>query len=320
MSLGTLTLVEELSFTEVVQAPTAPTVDGVVDDVWELAAAVSTDTQIEGSAAGAAPAEGRTLWSGDGTTLYVLAEVTDDQIDLGASNPWEQDSVEIFLDAGNGRNGPSRYDDTQIRTNGDNVVSFGTGDETSQANRLTSATSRTETGYLVEAAISLLESGGPGSFHGFDVQVNDGTSGARTSVRTWADPTGLGYQNTSRWGVAQLVEPDDVFVPDPKLALSSWWVRQGDRIRVDVSGYYPGEPVTVTLRSWPILWHHKPKPVLLGSVPADAQGSASAWLEVPRGTRIGLATITATQGELSAKDVVVVVPKHLRWPGPWRPC
>jgi endo-1,4-beta-xylanase len=27
----------------------------------------------------------------------------------------------------------------------------------------------------------------------------------RTSIRNWADPTGLGYQSTSRWGVGRLV-------------------------------------------------------------------------------------------------------------------
>ena len=60
-------------------------------------------------------------------------------------------------------------------------------------------------GYVVEASISLLEAGGMGTFHGLDFQVNDATAGVRTSIRNWADPTGLGYQSTSRWGVGRLV-------------------------------------------------------------------------------------------------------------------
>ena len=56
--------------------------------------------------------------------------------------------------------------------------------------------------------MSLLEYGGAGTFHGLDFQVNDGTNGVRTSIRTWADPTGLGYQSTARWGVAKLVARD----------------------------------------------------------------------------------------------------------------
>ena len=35
--------------------------------------------------------------------------------------------------------------------------------------------------------------------------MNDATAGVRTSIRNWADPTGLGYQSTSRWGVGRLV-------------------------------------------------------------------------------------------------------------------
>jgi endo-1,4-beta-xylanase len=34
--------------------------------------------------------------------------------------------------------------------------------------------------------------------------VTDATGGARTAVRTWQDPTGLSYLNTSRWGVVRL--------------------------------------------------------------------------------------------------------------------
>ncbi len=198
---GTLTLVEPLSFTEVVEAPTGPSIDGAIDDAWALATAVSTDKQITGT--GGATAKVRTLWKGD--TLYVLAEVADPTLDATGSDPWTQDSVEIFVDAGNVKNGPYRYDDTQVRINYLNATSFGTGDEGFQANRVRSATKVVSGGYLVEASISLLEEGGLGTFHGLDFQVNDATNGARTAVKAWADPTGLGYQTTARWGVAQLV-------------------------------------------------------------------------------------------------------------------
>ncbi len=303
--LGTLTLVEPLSFVEVAEAPAAPTVDGTVDEVWELANVVTTETQIEGSADGAATAEIRTLWSGDGSTLYVLAEVTDDQIDVSGSDPWIQDSVEIFVDAGNYRNGPYRYDDTQIRINAENVVSFGTGDETFQRNRLASATSLTDTGYLVEASISLLEDGGPGTFHGLDFQVNDGTAGARTSVRTWADPTGISYQSTARWGVAQLVEAP--FVPDPDVDVRSLIVTAGSKVTVDLSGYVPGS--TVTLRLDPEIVVGRQKPVALGQVTVDDEGAASARVTIPRSAKLGLYSVVGTAGDVTAEDWLLVLPK-----------
>lgn len=179
---GTLTLVEPLSFTEVVEAPTAPSIDGAIDDAWALAKAVSTDKQITGT--GGATAKVRTLWKGN--TLYVLAEVADPTLDATGSDPWTQDSVEIFVDAGNVKNGPYRYDDTQVRINYLNATSFGTGDEGFQANRVRSATKVVSGGYLVEASISLLEEGGLGTFQGLDFQVNDATNGARTAVKAWA--------------------------------------------------------------------------------------------------------------------------------------
>jgi endo-1,4-beta-xylanase len=199
--VGTLSLVEELSYLEVREAAATPAIDGTVDGAWADANAVTTAKEISGT--GGAIATVRTLWQGQ--TLYVLAEVADPIVDVSGSDPWVQDSVEIFVDGGNFKNGSYRFDDTQIRINADNAVSFGTGDEAFQAGRLQSAAVRTPTGYTIEAAISLLEYGGLGTFHGLDFQVNDGTAGTRTAIRNWADPTGLGYQTTARWGVGQLV-------------------------------------------------------------------------------------------------------------------
>ncbi|MFI2296528.1 endo-1,4-beta-xylanase [Isoptericola sp. NPDC019571] len=260
-SLGTLTLLEGLSYLEVAEATTAPQVDGVVDDAWADASAVSTDRQIEGD--GGATATVRTLWSGD--TLYVLAEVADPTPDVSGSDPWVQDSVEIFLDAGNAKNGAYRDVDTQIRISAENVTSFGTGDEAAQAARLTSATAAVDGGYVVEAAVDLLGAGGAGTFHGLDFQVNDGTAGARTAVRDWADPTGTGYQSTARWGVGRLVaaeqpEPDGlvnvvaptvvadgrkgtapgaVLLADP----GEWTSPDGERVRYTYRWLRDGDPV-----------------------------------------------------------------------------
>jgi endo-1,4-beta-xylanase len=200
-ALGTLTLVEELSYVEVPRATAAPEIDGAVDEVWAAAAEASTTKEVEGS--GGAVAEVRTLWR-DGT-LFVLADVTDPVVDVSGSDPWIQDSVEIYVDGGNAKNGGYRADDTQIRISAENAVSFGTGDEAAQRARVASATTLTDGGYRVEASVDLLSYGGLGTFHGLDFQVNDATDGARTAVRNWADPTGTGYQSTARWGVGQLV-------------------------------------------------------------------------------------------------------------------
>ncbi|GAB4086727.1 hypothetical protein GCM10028784_33570 [Myceligenerans cantabricum] len=200
-ALGTLTFVEELSYVRVPEAAAAPVVDGEAGAAYGDAEPVVTAKTVDGESG--AQATVSTTWHG--STLYVLAEVADPVIDVSGSDPWIQDSVEFYVDAGNAKNGGYRADDTQIRISAENVVSFGTGDEADQAARLTSAVRQVEGGYVVEAAVDLLASGGAGTFHGLDFQVNDATDGARTAIHNWADPTGAGYQSTAHWGVGELV-------------------------------------------------------------------------------------------------------------------
>src|SRR5690606_12745223 len=149
-------------YLEVVYTDTAPVIDGEVDGVWSAADVVTTDVQVQGS--NGAGAEVRTLWKDN--MLYVLMEVTDAAIDVSGSDPWIQDTVEVYLDAGNAKNGSYRPIDTQIRINAENVHSYGTGDEAEQAARVDSVVVLTDTGYRVEVAIDMLNSWGAGSFHG----------------------------------------------------------------------------------------------------------------------------------------------------------
>ncbi|MGD0248399.1 MAG: endo-1,4-beta-xylanase, partial [Candidatus Limnocylindrales bacterium] len=88
-AVGTLTLIEPLSFVDIAPANVAPTIDGVEDPVWALANTVTTDKQVSGT--NTATAAVKTLWKGN--TLYVLAHVTDPNLDATASDPWQQDSV-----------------------------------------------------------------------------------------------------------------------------------------------------------------------------------------------------------------------------------
>ena len=244
---GTLTLVEPLSFTDVAGTATAPVIDGETDAAWAAASTVSTDKAIQGE--DGASAVVRTLWQDN--TLYVLAHVTDPVLDDTGSDPWVEDSVEIYVDAGNVKNGSYRFDDTQIRINFNNVTSFGTGDEAFQDARLTSATQIVADGYVVEASISLLEAGGAGTFHGLDFQVNDATGGVRTSIRNWADPTGLGYQSTSRWGVGRLVARDET-VPalafDSPLHLTATDADGYHGLTAEIAGVTASDPATTPRR------------------------------------------------------------------------
>ncbi|HEX6682986.1 MAG TPA: endo-1,4-beta-xylanase [Candidatus Limnocylindrales bacterium] len=239
-AVGTLALVEELSYLEVYEVANAPVIDAAVDTSWAHAGMVTTAKQVSGT--NGAIATVRTMWRGQ--TLYVLAEVADPVVDVSGSDPWTQDSVEIYVDGGNAKNGAYRFDDTQIRINANNTVSFGTGDEAFQAGRLQSAAVRTDTGYRIEAAISLLEYGGLDTFHGLDFQVNDASNGTRTAIRNWAEQEGIGYQSTARWGVGQLVRGSNVDVT----------VRRFTRWNSDDGGGYCATITATNNRTEPVEW------------------------------------------------------------------
>ncbi|WP_050758242.1 endo-1,4-beta-xylanase [Xylanimonas cellulosilytica] len=285
-STGTLTFLEELSTVDVVEAAEAPVVDGVIDAAWADANVVTTAKTVEGAADGAT-AEVRTLWAGE-DTLYVLAEVTDAVVDVSSPDPWNQDSLELFLDLGNTKSGNYGPNDAQMRISAQNATSFGTGDAATQAARLTSATTLTDTGYVVELAVVLrgqsggqddVPFGGADTFQGLDFQVNDGRNGSRYAVHTWAEPTGTGYQSTARWGVGHLVEAAAPEVPEYDAWDASRVYLAGDRVVVDgrvfeaqwwtqnqspvtsgpwgswmelgaVVGTFDGEPVRAWTNSW----------------------------------------------------------------------
>ena len=277
---GTLTLLEPLSFLEVVEADAAPAIDGAIDAAWDDANVVTTAKHVQGDGAEATV---RTLWKGG--VLYVLAIVDDPIVDVSGSDPWIQDSVELYIDPGNVKNGSYRYDDSQIRISATNVLSFGTGDEAFQRGRVQSATATIDGGYVVEAALTLGDAGGLGTFHGIDFQVNDASGGARTGISNWADPSGAGYQSTARWGVGELVgpadsEPEEPGDGDPTVSLGTTTVRAGGRVDVELSGFEPGTSVALVLDR-----------------PAAAGGGAGGFAATARGA--SAAALPATLGTLT---------------------
>jgi endo-1,4-beta-xylanase len=198
---GTLTLVPEVGTVEATRG--TPVIDGTVDRVWNHARTITTNVQVIGT--GGATATAKLLW--DSGHLYVLAMVTDPVLDESSANTFEQDSVELFVDPGNFKNTGFRDQDGQYRISFSNKQTIsGNFNAFAIANNLHSATRVVPGGYLVEASIDLPTiHPAPGTLIGFDLQVNDATAGARTAARTWRDPTGLSFINTSRWGVAKLV-------------------------------------------------------------------------------------------------------------------
>jgi endo-1,4-beta-xylanase len=141
----------------------------------------------------------RVMW--DDQYLYVLTEVVDPALDDKSTIVHEQDTVEVFIDQNNGKTRVYEPDDGQYRVNFRNVPSFNGGD----SSRFMSRTMIIPGGYRVEMALPLYAiKPAPGALLGFDVQINDATSGGRTGIRNWANDTNMGYQDTADYGLLVL--------------------------------------------------------------------------------------------------------------------
>jgi endo-1,4-beta-xylanase len=197
---GTLTLVPVVKLAHAIQG--TPTIDGTADPIWSQVPEITTNTWVQGTSGSTAKV--KTLW--DAGHLYLLAVVMDNRLSKASANPWEQDSIEIFVDQNNAKTSSYQPDDAQYRVNYANEQSYG---GAASANTFVTATRIIPGGYVVEAAITLdAVQAQENGFIGFDVQVNNDEqgNGTRFSVATWSDPSGQSYRNTSKFGVLQFVK------------------------------------------------------------------------------------------------------------------
>ncbi|WP_434749954.1 endo-1,4-beta-xylanase [Paenibacillus amylolyticus] len=170
------------------------TIDGEKDAKWNKVTPFRI-TPLNQS--GGASAEARAMWSGQ--DLYLFIDVTDLQIITNATDPWDQDSVEIFLDENHQRTPFFQYDDAQFRISADNVATFA---GSASPARLESAVKKTAKGYQVEAKIrfqSLVPKAG--QVMGFELQINDNQGNNNKSTAKWNDRTNDSWKNTSQYGI-----------------------------------------------------------------------------------------------------------------------
>ncbi|PLV57660.1 endo-1,4-beta-xylanase [Thermotoga sp. SG1] len=180
-----------------------PVIDGDIDEIWNTTEEIETKSVAMGSLEKNATAKVRVLW--DEENLYVLAVVKDPVLNKDNSNPWEQDSVEIFIDENNHKTGYYENDDAQFRVNYMNEQSFGTG---ASAARFKTAVKLIEGGYIVEAAIKWKTiKPSPDTVIGFNVQVNDANEkGQRVGIISWSDPTNNSWRDPSKFGNLRLIK------------------------------------------------------------------------------------------------------------------
>ena len=198
LSYGKLTLKKLPSVAEAVSG--TPVIDGEIDDVWENAPVINVNNYSMGT--DGATGTSRMLW--DKNYIYVLTEVKDPVLSKASSNSYEQDTVEVFFDENNHKSSSYESDDIQCRVNFDGEKTVTDGLST---DKFKSSAVKTADGYLVEMAVpSTLGGLSSGQVVGFDVQVNDDGNGEgkRTGIANWFDLTGMGYTDTSGFGLLRL--------------------------------------------------------------------------------------------------------------------
>ena len=174
-------------------------------DIAEWKDIPASKLEVKSSSALTTTAETKVSWDAD--NLYVMLDVTDDALDDTASDAYQQDSTEIFIDELNEKSGSFDDNDKQYRISYKNLRTFnGT---SCKAENIVSATKEKEDGkgYYIETAIKWTAlSPEAGKLIGLDIQINDAKDGSRLGTLNWYDASGNGYQNPSVYGTAVLAD------------------------------------------------------------------------------------------------------------------
>ncbi|MFO8008405.1 MAG: sugar-binding protein, partial [Candidatus Brocadiia bacterium] len=191
------------------EAASAPTIDGSADAVWADTNTYSIANALSGATGGTdLSGQWRALW--DSTNLYYLVEVTDDAQVNDSTDAWDDDSVEIYIDADNSKG--TSYDGVNdyqlvLRWN-DATIHLGTNSATDTTG-MDFAIADTADGYTVEVLVPWSTLGvtpAAGNLIGTDVHVNDDDDGgARDGKISWFAMVDNSWSDPSTFAEAELV-------------------------------------------------------------------------------------------------------------------
>jgi ABC-type glycerol-3-phosphate transport system substrate-binding protein len=195
LATGKITIVRN----EVTASPGKPVIDGDIDDIWKDAQEIVTDQ--EKGAEDIATAKVKLLYDED--TLYILAQVSDSNIMNSNENPWECDSIEIFIDENKAQGNSYDENTIQLRVGADGKVTGGGPAFDGREAEITSAVKKVDGGYIVEIAYKFKGvKAKSGSSMGFNVSVNDQEEvGSRKGTAVWNPDGGSSWQNPSKFGI-----------------------------------------------------------------------------------------------------------------------
>lgn len=196
---------------EIVQTGTAPSIDGNIETAWSFANRQTIANLIVGSVANDNDLSGsfRTLW--DTTNLYVLVQVTDDmQRNDSGLQTWNDDSVEIYVDANNDKSSVYASNDYQYRFTW--TAASLTVEETKHGaiTGVTAVRVATANGYVVEVKLPWSTLGqssvAVSGLLGLDVHINDDDDGgSRDGKKAWFNVVDTSWMDPSTFATARLI-------------------------------------------------------------------------------------------------------------------
>lgn len=177
----------------------SPKVDGVKDEIWDTAATLWLNVNT-GAAESAAKV--KLLW--DTEKLYVLAQIQDGDVSAAGTEPYEQDSLEIYIDENHARSATYGNDDKRYRINCENEVTC-LGKKASEK-KVESVTQKTDDGFVIEASFAWTDlSPKVHNLVGLELRLNDANaSGVRIGTLSWNDETGEAGTSTACFGTIKL--------------------------------------------------------------------------------------------------------------------
>jgi hypothetical protein len=194
---------------DIPQTSTAPSIDGSVDSVWSSATANSIENLILGTISSGSDLSGtwKAMW--DSTHFYYLVEITDDALTNDSASSWDDDTIEIFVDADNSKG--TSYDGVNDFQYGfrysDGTVHIGT-NSVNDSSGVNFSLVATAGGYNLEVEIPWSTLGvtpSAGALIGTDIQVNDDDDGdARDGKMAWYCTDDNAWQDPSLLATAEL--------------------------------------------------------------------------------------------------------------------
>ncbi len=188
---------------DAVSALSPPSIDGAMDEVWNDTPAYGASRVVGGASSGAGDlsATWRARWDAD--ALYLLVRVADESLRNDSGNPWEDDSVEIYLDGDDSKASSYTADDYQlvIGWNDVNVVEA----HGKSVPNVVFAKQDVPGGYQMEIRVPWTSVNAQPAISwrtiGLDVHVNDDDDGGRRDGKvawnsdfdsSWTDPRTFG--------------------------------------------------------------------------------------------------------------------------------